>query len=104
MEKYDLKNKKIGLHNVVFAITTIPDCEMSRIILLEDLEDIKMDECVVVSGYHCSCYDFDDCEWEVIKYKIEELKKLSLKHLKNNFNGCDKEEKDLYKFVLEYYF
>lgn len=73
MEKFDCKNLNIKLHNIVFAETSLPDYEMSRSILLE-----TDDGFVIVEGYHCSCYDFNETEWEAMKYTEKELKKLAM--------------------------
>lgn len=100
MEKYDLKKGRIKFHNVVIIITSKPDYEMSRWILLEDLKDIKYDEYVVVEGSHCSCYGFDDTEWEAIKYTKEELIKIANDRIESD-NWYD-EEKRFYELVLEY--
>lgn len=97
MEKYDLKNKQVKFHNILFASTSEPDYEMYRIILLEKLEDIKYDEYVVVEGSHCSCYDFDDTEWEAIKYNRNELIKLAEAH-KEHYRSSTNE---LYDYVLK---
>ena len=76
MERYNLKKEKIMFHNIVIANTSAPDYDMSKWLLLEDLEDLKYNEFVVVEGGHCSCYGFDDTEWEAIKYSKEELLKI----------------------------
>lgn len=80
MEKYDLKNNQVNFHNILFASTSEPDYEMSRTILLENLKDTNYDEYVVVEGCHCSCYGFDDTEWDAIKYNKNELLKLAEAH------------------------
>ncbi len=99
MEKYDLKGKDVKLHNILFATTSEPDYEMNRYILLEDMEGTKWDEYVVVDGYHCSCYNFDETQWEAIKYTKEELLKLA--HSKVEKNLCYGCEEDLYNYVLK---
>lgn len=63
-------------HNIVYAATTKPDYEMNRLILLEDMPETVYGEYVLVEGYHCSCYDFDDTKWEATVYTKEELGKL----------------------------
>lgn len=100
MEKYDLKKENIKLHNIVIAITSKPDYEMSRWLLLEDLDNLKYNEYVVVEGYHCSCYGFDETEWDAIKYTQEELMKIAEDRVKNK---CwYHEESKFYQLVLEY--
>ena len=73
---------------------------MSRWLLLEDLEDLKWNEYVIVEGYHCSCYDFDETEWEAIKYDREELVKIAKDRIEKDV--WDEKEKTFYKLVLEY--
>lgn len=76
MEKYDLKNKTdIKMHNVLFA-TTERNYEMQRLLLLEKMPDTNYDEFVLAEGYHCSCYDFDETNWDCIKLTKDELNKL----------------------------
>lgn len=73
LKKRDWKTLEIKPHNIIFAYTSEPDYEMERRILLE----IKYNEYVILEGGHCSCYDFDDTEWEAIQYDSEELAKLA---------------------------
>ena len=102
MEKYILNKEKINLHNIIFAITTNIDYEMTRYYLLGDLEDLKYDEFVVLEGHHCSCYDFDDTEWEALKFSRIEL--LSLAQLKQKSNNSwSIEEKKFYRFIIDYF-
>ena len=96
MEKYELKKEDIKIHNIVYAITSTPDYEMSRFLLLEDMPNCKYDEYVMVEGYHCSCYDFDDTKWEAIKYTKEELKKLAQAKIKNYWYS---EEKYVWNYI-----
>lgn len=74
----NLNNMVIKPHNILFAWTSEPDWEMSRIIVLENLEGvIGYDEVLVLEGGHCSCYDFDETSWDGIVYTKDELKKLA---------------------------
>lgn len=73
MKKINYKEIDIKPHNIVVAFTSEPDYEMSRHILLE----IKYDSYILLEGHHCSCYDFDDTEWEAIEYTEDELLKLA---------------------------
>lgn len=80
MRKYqEGKLNKLNLqpYNIVVAETSEPDYDMSRCILLEKLEGLDYGEYVLLEGYHCSCYDFDETEWDAIVYTKEELKKLA---------------------------
>lgn len=76
MEKYNIKGKKIELHNILFATTSERDYEMNRLLLLEDMPDTKYGEYVLAEGGHCSCYDFDETEWDCVKITYNELNKI----------------------------
>lgn len=96
MEKYNLKGKGIKLHNIVFAITSARDYDMDRLLLLEDMPDCNYREYVLCEGGHCSCYGFDDTEWDCIKLSEEELKTIADK---NDWNHLRSELK---KFLKDY--
>ncbi|MCI8654519.1 MAG: hypothetical protein HFJ48_01400 [Clostridia bacterium] len=74
MKNYDIKEKNIELYNIVFATTSEPDYEMNRLILLEDMPDIPHGEYVLVEGYHCSCYGFNETNWDCVQLTKDELK------------------------------
>jgi hypothetical protein len=76
MEKNDIKGKKIESHNIAFAATSNPDYEMWRILLLENMPDTRYDEYILMEGYHCSCYGFDECDWDCTKLNRSELIKI----------------------------
>ena len=77
MKKYNLKNKTdIKMHNVLFATTSERNYEMERLLLLEDMPDTEYNEFVLVEGSHCSCYDFDETNWDCTKLTKDELNKL----------------------------
>lgn len=69
----DWKTLKINPHNIVVASTSAPDYEMSRKILLS--YDYK--SYILLEGWHCSCYDFNETEWEAIEYTNDEITKLA---------------------------
>ena len=100
MEKYDIKKENIKFHNIIIAITSKPDYEMSRWLLLENLENSKYGEYIIVEGSHCSCYDFDETKWDAIKYSKEELIKIAEDRISTN--NWYKEEKEFYNLVLDY--
>lgn len=76
MEKYNIKDKKVELHNILFATTSERDYEMNRLLLLEHMPDTKYGEYVLAEGGHCSCYDFNETEWDCIKITYDELNKI----------------------------
>jgi hypothetical protein len=73
MKKIDWKTLEIEAHHIVVAVTSEPDYEMQRQMLLQ----FSYGTYVVLEGWHCSCYDFDETEWEAIEYEEEELSKLA---------------------------
>jgi len=73
VRRVDWREIEIKPHHIVVAHTSKPDYEMARQILLK----LDYDRYVVLEGYHCSCYDFDDTEWEAIEYTGDELRKLA---------------------------
>ncbi len=73
MEVFNLDNFQIEPHHILVAVTSEPDYEMERRILLK----LNYDRYVLVEGSHCSCYDFDDTEWSAIEYTRDELVKLA---------------------------
>jgi hypothetical protein len=80
MKKYSeerLSKLELQPYNIMVAETSEPDYEMSRKILLERLDGLQYGEYVLLEGWHCSCYDFDETEWEAIVYTKEELIKLA---------------------------
>lgn len=98
MEKYNLKNKTdIKMHNVLFATTTERDYEMERLLLLEEMPDTNYDEFVLAEGYHCSCYDFDETEWDCIKLTRAELEKML-----ENVEDSETLRKELKEFLSRY--
>ena len=73
MKKIDVKSIDFKPHTIVIAMTSEPDYEMSRQMLLEP----EYGRYIVLEGYHCSCYGFDETEWEAIEYSSEELRKIA---------------------------
>ncbi|MBZ9693319.1 hypothetical protein [Clostridium sp. M14] len=83
MKNYENANefKKIGLkpHEILIITTSYPDYEMYRNILLGNGigEGVEWGEYLLLEGFHCSCYDFDETDWTGTVYTKEELIKLS---------------------------
>jgi len=89
MKSYNIKGKIIQPHNIVFAITSEPDYEMNRLILLEDMPETEYGEYVLSEGGHCSCYGFDETVWDCVQLTADELKTI----LKQNDWGLRKQLK-----------
>lgn len=66
---------EVPLHEILFAITSEIDYEMDRLVLLEHRENHET-KFILIEGWHCSCYDFDDTQWEGLVMTEEELEKL----------------------------
>jgi len=71
---------------------------MNRLLLLEKMPDTSYDEFVLVEGYHCSCYDFDETSWEATVYTREELTNL----LKADFSDYEYTRQKLQQFWNNY--
>ena len=67
--------QEVPLHEILFAITSEMDYEMDRLVLLEHREDFET-QFILIEGSHCSCYDFDDTQWDALVMTEEELRKL----------------------------
>ena len=97
MKDYNIKNKQIKLHNVLYTVTSEVDYSMSRLMILEDMPDTNWDEYVLVEGGHCSCYGFDDTEWTCTLLSKDELVKILEK------NDWDELRKKAKAFLNEYW-
>lgn len=73
-----IKENGLELYNIIISHTEGDGYEEERSILVEGLEDMKEGEYVVIEGSHCSCYGFDDTEWDATLYSENELMKLAL--------------------------
>ena len=79
MRNYDTADefKKIGFkpHEILITVTSEPDYQMERKILLEEGvgDGVQWGEYLLLEGSHCSCYDFDETYWEGTVYTQEEL-------------------------------
>lgn len=84
----------IKISDIVFVATSDPDYQMSRTMLVENyswrsnIEAPQNHDWIIVRGSHCSCYGFDETEWEATAYTKEELIKL-VRGWKEH--GCDEE-------------
>lgn len=91
-----------------FSITDIPtwkialvatsdhDYEMDRTMLVEDYPDYG--DYTIVSGGHCSCYDFGETKWDATKYTSDELKKVAQTWRDNGYGS----EMNIAPLILRY--
>lgn len=81
MKEISMKDIEVRLDNVIVAYTTQPEYEMNRYFLLEgeyrQHEGRYQHHYIVVDGYHCSCYNFDETDWTAIEYPESELETLA---------------------------
>lgn len=56
---------------IVFAVTSNLGYDIDRIILVENYPDD--DDLLLIHGSHCSCYGFDDTQWDATWYTKDEL-------------------------------
>jgi hypothetical protein len=82
--------------NILFAITSTQDYSMDRTILIENLDPYDY---IILTGCHCSCYGFEETEWEASTYNEEEIKKLSYTTWKTG----SEEEIILSNFINNYF-
>ena len=71
----DFKITQIPLWTIAIVTTSEPDYEMDRTMLVEDYPEYG--DYVIVSGEHCSCYEFSGTEWDAIQYTRDEVIKLA---------------------------
>jgi hypothetical protein len=70
----DFKIADIPHHKILIAVTSEPDYEMSRVLIVEDYPEWS--KTTVVNGGHCSCYGFDETSWDATIYENDEMKPL----------------------------
>lgn len=71
--------KKEGFkpHQILVTITSEPDYEMNKRMLLTDISGLEYGEYLILEGGHCSCYDFDETDWDGTIYEENELRKIA---------------------------
>lgn len=81
-----LNNLELKPHNIIVACTSEIDYEMDRVMLINGIDGLN-GEYLVLYGGHCSCFDFDETEWNATAYTKRELELLATApyNLKNDF-------------------
>lgn len=88
---------KIDTWRIVCAAQSQPDYSEDRQILYYggDREDYHGNgPFVVLDGGHCSCYDWEEVEWDATEYALDEL--LALAKSKVDGNGCYAESERMF--------
>lgn len=68
--------KDVPVYNVLAAVTqSHSEYEQTRVILAESYPNYG--EFTLIEGSHCSCYGFEDTQWDAIVYNKEEMNKLA---------------------------
>jgi len=66
--------RRIPPWKILFVVTSDPAYEMSRIVLVENHPDSG--DYVLIDGGHCSCYGFDETQWDATFLDRNELLKV----------------------------
>ncbi len=82
---------------IICAAQSEPDYSEDRQILIYAGEDACCDEYMLIEGGHCSCYDWDDVEFEAVVYTMEELDKLSASKIDGGY--YEESEKTFWQMV-----
>lgn len=99
MRNYHISKNEITLANVVYCITSKIDYSMKRLLILENMPTMVYGEYMFVEGYHCSCYGFDETEYEATIYNTEELMKILSKY---DYYDYDELRRQAYIFMNYY--
>lgn len=72
--------KKIDTWRIICAAQSEPDYSEDRNVLIYGDEYPYKDSYILLTGGHCSCYDWDEVEWEAVEYTKAEILKLAEKN------------------------
>lgn len=86
----------VPIHKIALAATSDVDYEMNRVLLLEDTP--KIGDFLIVQGYHCSCYDFNETKWDATQYTADEIRKLAASWIEHGWGA----EKIIAPLILAY--
>lgn len=76
MERVEISGE-IELWRIICASQSEPDYSEDRQILLYGGDGEWQDEYILLDGGHCSCYGWEEVEWDAVKYSRSELDALS---------------------------
>lgn len=89
--------KAIEPWRIICTSQSEPDYSEDRWMLIYGGEEIWDDAYVVLEGGHCSCYDWQEVQWDAVEYKRDELVQLAMK---NSRSGHYVAERRFWKLVL----
>lgn len=69
--------KAIKTWRIICAAQSEPNYSEDRQVLVYAGEDTCDDEYMLLDGGHCSCYDWDEVDWDATVYSREELEALA---------------------------
>ena len=90
------KAEQIPFSQIAIVATSGPDYEMVRVMLIENYPEGG--DYTILTGGHCSCYDFHEVEWDAITYNREEVRKLAKSWVKTGYTS----EKIIAPLILAY--
>lgn len=87
----NFKIEKIPVWQIVIAATSEPAYEMDRVLLAENWDGDRVDytSWTLLTGGHCSCYDFDETTWDATVCNTDELRELVSGWLEHGY-GAEK--------------
>jgi len=88
----------IPISDIVLSYTQDEGYESQRNFLLETYGYSKVGEdYIIIEGSHCSCYGYDDMDWDITAYDSEELIKVAKGRVKTSYFNPE-----FWKMVLKY--
>lgn len=70
----DFKIEQVPHSRIVFAATEENDYDGDRILIAESWPE--WNDYTVISGNHCSCFGFDEVDWDATVYDEHDLRKV----------------------------
>lgn len=89
--------KAIEPWRIICASQSEPGYSEDRWMLIYGGEEIWDDVYVVLEGGHCSCYDWQEVQWDAVEYTRDELVQLAMN---NSRSGYYVAERRFWKLVL----
>jgi len=94
----EIDPKEIPLSDIILSYTNDEAYDVERGFLIGtwSYNDVKASY-VIIEGEHCSCYGFDDVEWNMTAYEPSELVKVSKGRIEEGYYNPE-----FWKMVLKY--